>query len=1250
MDPVSLLASVEAIADGTFKIISLINTIREGGQHRLRIFCELNALWVVLKLVEGNFESEEELGDAWLKMIRVLDEDDGVFDQIGDVLDTLKAKVQPKVGLRKAVQTMRWPFDKAEVDTLINRMEHLKSAVNLALTSTNAAVIRDMHSDTKALRLASSDDELKAMLEWTSTLNFLKQQNDFVRQARQGTGEWFLQKPTFQTWVSKDNGILWCPGIPGAGKTFLASIVFEHLKATYQNDKIAVLIAYCGYNEAKSQSIDNLIAALTKQIIQIQPDVSKELKKMYRSHSKTETFPPLAELVKVFQDEIAKFQKCFIIVDALDEILDENKRLQLLEILVNGNANLLVTSRYLDSIEELFAAETDCDGCEAESLQILYHCKQCADYSFDLCEKCREKGETCPNEDHYVIKKFAATSIDIKATQSDVRNYVQWRIDHEPRLLDSVTKKKALREEIAATLVQQSSGMFLLARLHMDALATKRTSKAIQDTLQNLPTKIKDTYEQAMTRIEQKNNDDDRKMAMNLLLWIAFARRPLTVGEIEHATSISPKTREIDPDDIVSAKDLTSLCAGLVIIDASNILRLVHFSAQNYLFENRERWFSNGDLVIARHCLTYLSFKEFENGPCSGPHEREDFKRRAEEYPLLDYCCTYWGSHASRSKNAAALSEQALAFLQSSTLLQTTVQVLWYSDNPVVAGWEAKTRVNPLHLAAYCGLAAGVTNLLGHGNEVDCRDSMGATPLMYATSGGHAAVVRELLRQGANPNSLCDRGRSTLHRAIVADDIQIARILLEEPGIDLRTPDPSQGDQTPLMLAASLGRSEILQTLLQKPDIEVNTHSGSYMNTALILAVGSGDANIVRQILSHPKIDVNKRNKWCTALTEAARADFFTIVEMLLDHNADPDIQEGHTQSSGTPLNRAIDYGYVSIVRLLLQRGANAKVLDIFNRTIIHSAAVNGRDKVLKVLFEADCGVDVNAQGTNGRTALHDAAYFNYCSTIEILFANGARTDIHDNGNRSPLGVAKDQSNLDALTLLTRLRKEEKLRDENEGHHLKNPGSLPYNVEDTSFLTAAKLGHTELVQSTITCAQTDPTIDINMVDLDLHSALHYAVQYNHLDMLSALIAAEGIDLNIQDRLQRTPLHWTALYSRYEAASLLLDTKRVDLNIEDHFEASALEIAIRREPYKLATLLMTHGAWPRKESMQNALCTAILGGGNAQICEKLVRQGGADPGRKNGHGEGPLHLAEFAGNEEAASAIVRLCEEREREKG
>ena len=145
MDVDSLIASVEALAEGTFKVISILNTIKEGGKQRLRLFTEVNSLWMLLKLVECNFESdEEELGEAWLKTLCVLNEDIGTFDQIGEVLDSLTNKLQPKVGLRKALQTLRWPLDKAEVESQVAQLERLKSNINLALTSTGAAIIREI--------------------------------------------------------------------------------------------------------------------------------------------------------------------------------------------------------------------------------------------------------------------------------------------------------------------------------------------------------------------------------------------------------------------------------------------------------------------------------------------------------------------------------------------------------------------------------------------------------------------------------------------------------------------------------------------------------------------------------------------------------------------------------------------------------------------------------------------------------------------------------------------------------------------------------------------------------------------------------------------------------------------------------------------------------------------------------------------------------------------------------------------------
>ena len=756
----------------------------------------------------------------------------------------------------------------------------------------------------------------------------------------------------------------------------------------------------------------------------------------------------------------------------------------------------------------------------------------------------------------------------------------------------------------------------------------------MQEALQSLPTEIGKTYDQAMERIEQLN-EEDRKIAMNFLLWITFAARPLSVPEVEHACAIDARTRVIDPDEVLIASDLASMCAGLVIIDASEIVRVVHFSAQNYLQDNRQRWFPEGDISIARDCLYYLSFKEFDSGACGGPAERHDFEDRTLRYPLLEYCCSYWGLHAASAKQPEELTLTILAFLNHPQHLKSAVQALWYSDSPAVAGWNVKSGVLPLHLAAYFGLTRVASRLLRDRAAIDIQDSHQTTPLMYAAAGGHAPVVQELLREGANPNLVCGRGSSSLHRAIAFNQVDVARILLDHPNIDVNLLDRSRGDWTPLMLAASLRRGQIVPILVHKPSLDINLQSGESQSTALHLAAKTGDVQIVRFLLEHPDIDVNKRNGWCTPLTEAARNGYLSVVEALLDHGADTELQEGVDRASGTPLNRAIDYGYTRVVRLLLERGSNPTVLDIYNRTIVHSAAINGQDDVLRILFKYPTRVDINAQGTNGRTAMHDAAYYNYCSTIKILFENGARTDIHDGADRSPLGIAKDMNNLEAFELLTKLRKEEKARDGSIGKLKHTNTSI--NSNEMGLLKAAKVGMTEAIQSCIARAPSD----LNVSDLDQHTALRLSISNHHVNILELLVSA-GADLNAINRLKRTPLHWTALYYDYGAAECLLRAgAKVDL--KDHFEETALDIVLSYRQYDLVVLLLNHGAWPTTTRLQMSLHAAAMYG-TAILVKKLV-DAGADPLKKERSGESPYHTAEYAENKDTAEMILTLREGR-----
>ncbi|KAL8939033.1 MAG: hypothetical protein Q9216_003582 [Gyalolechia sp. 2 TL-2023] len=1238
---VSLLASVVGLADGAFKLVSYMNTVKDGGKQRLHLFTELNALWMVLKLLEAHFESDdEELTEPWLKTIAVLDEDKGVFDQIETAFKDLDSRLRPRTGHRKVRQTLGWPLDKSEVESLTAHLERLKTSVQVAMTSTNAAVIREMQNDTKTIKSSLADNEVKAILDWISGLNFLKQPNDFMKQTREGTGRWFLEREEFRIWSSSKEALLWAPGIPGAGKTFLASIVVEYLKTIYKKENVAVLVIYCGYNEAKSQSIDNLIAALIKQVIQVYPNISKEIQKMYQQHSRTQIFPSLQDLVTIFRSELTRFDDCYIVVDGLDEISDESSRLLLLETLANGPVNIMVTSRRLESIQELFAPIIDvsCEGCEEDNLRFIYSCKQCLGRGPTLCDRCRGQELTCHQEGHRIVKRLVSHQVDIGATENDIRLYLEARINNEPRLLENVTKKRALREEIASTIVQQSNGMFLLAKLHVDALATKRTPRAVQEALQSLPTEIGDTYDQAMQRIEG-TNDDDRQIAMNFLLWITTAARPLTVSEVEHACSIKSSIREIDPYEVLSASDLTSMCAGLVIIDASDIVRLVHFSAQNYFDVNREKWFPESDTILTEDCLSYLSFKAFDTGACSGPKERDDFATRSLDFPLLEYCCSYWGYHAACAKQPEVLTDRVLDFLSHEKLLESAVQALWYAEGPAVASWDVKSGVLGLHLAAYFGLTHVTARLLRAGADIDARDSLATTPLMYAAAGGHVSVVQQLIREGADPNLICGRGTSSLHRAIVSNDVGVARTLLNHPDIAVNLLDSSRNNQTPLMIAASLRRIQIIPVLIHKPGLDVNFQFDDSQSTALHLAAASGDSKTTRLILSHPEIDVNKKSRWSPPLTNAASGGYFLVVEALLDHGADPELQEGADEASGTALNRAIDYGHAEIVRLLLERGANPRVLDTYNRTIIHSAAVNGQTDILRILFEENVDVDINAQGTNGRTAMHDATYFNYCSTIKVLFENGARTDIHDAADRSPLGIAKDMDNLHAVELLTKLRKNEQTRDEAGGTLKHTNTSMESN--DMGMLKAAKLGMTETIQFYVSRASSDLTIDLNVSDLDHHTALHLAVSNHRLGILQLLVDA-GANLNAIDRLKRTPLHWSALYNNRKAAERLLEAG-ADCSLEDHFEDTALEISFHRVQWDLSALLLAYGAWPKPNWLQTSLYAAAMYG-TAGIVKKLV-DAGANPPKKDSMGQSPYHVAEEVGNDETAEIIPALCENR-----
>jgi hypothetical protein len=107
----------------------------------------------------------------------------------------------------------------------------------------------------------------------------------------------------------------------------------------------------------------------------------------------------------------------------------------------------------------------------------------------------------------------------------------------------------------------------------MNALIEEDTENAVLRALDKLPNEIDQIYDEAMERIERQSNT--KELAKRVLSWIIYASRPLTVEELRHALAVSPKMTKMDPRDLVFEWKLTSVCAGLVVIDKEqDIIRL----------------------------------------------------------------------------------------------------------------------------------------------------------------------------------------------------------------------------------------------------------------------------------------------------------------------------------------------------------------------------------------------------------------------------------------------------------------------------------------------------------------------------------------------------------------------------------------------------------------------------------------------------------------------------------------------------
>ncbi|KAF7362797.1 ANK-REP-REGION domain-containing protein [Mycena venus] len=341
--------------------------------------------------------------------------------------------------------------------------------------------------------------ERNQIIEWLSPINFFLRHADISRARQAGTGGWLLADPLFKQWESGSGRTLWCRGIPGAGKTVLASKVVDHLNTDCKNKKIGVACIYLNHKEADEQTPSKLLAGLWRQLV-LDKDIGTAAKKLYQGHSEKHTSPSLDEVVHVLRSSFGEFSKVYIIVDAIDEYPEVHRRILLERLAAIGpTVNLMVTSR----------------------------------------------PHLTPDAS---LRNLRA--LEIRANDDDVRKYIDAQIQLSPRLLEHIQSRPKLRRDIHSKINSHTvDGMFLLAKLHIESLSTKNAIKTVRETLTDLPKNLHENYDVVMQRIESQN-EEDRKTARSALIWVANAKRPLKVSELIVALAIEPGARRLNPANI----------------------------------------------------------------------------------------------------------------------------------------------------------------------------------------------------------------------------------------------------------------------------------------------------------------------------------------------------------------------------------------------------------------------------------------------------------------------------------------------------------------------------------------------------------------------------------------------------------------------------------------------------------------------------------------------------------------------------
>ncbi|KAI9876586.1 MAG: hypothetical protein M1830_006164, partial [Pleopsidium flavum] len=1118
--------------------------------------------------------------------------------------------------LRQVLQRLKWPLDETENRKILDDLQRYVSLFQFALTirgcellskafdgvAQQSEILDELLNEQSETSLNVSyiletiallPDGLRDIKEISRGLQELRTKEEDAIATLQR--ERILSSLSSLSFRSKHHDIL-RQRQPDTGQWFLDTAGFrDWLEAEEASCLWCCGVPGAGKTVLTSMVVEHVTDYSKGQDLSEQPIILPlEVKEFYSSRIMMERAPTVKDHVGLLLKILDNFTKTYIFIDALDECPEETRE-ELLPVLetLRSSAYLFLTSRPHINVDQLL---------------------------------------------------HGVSQIKVLASDADIKTYLKAKMTRRgSRLATFIARDSSLENDIVRMVSEKAGGMFLLARLQLDRLGTQTTPKNIRKALATIPSGIQATYDDAILRIRTQG-EDNATLAFKVLYWIYCAKRNLEVEELLHALAVEDCDTSLDSSAFTELEILIGVCAGLVSVDEeSHVLRLVHFSLQEYLKDTASGLFPDAEEQVSRTCLAYMTFDVFKEGPCLGDATLVD---RLRQYRFADYASRYWGLHI-RGKLESDLLDQALQYLANDKCTSSSIQISRQPKFTYKGCYEAfPKKVTSLHIAAHWGLEYILTTLLEREADIADRDSAGQTALHWAAREGNAAIVRILMKQPVEVDARDNLGRTALQLSAKHGHVDVAA-LLREKGARVDIPD-QDGDVT-LHVAAREGHDAVIRLLLAT-DIDVNVKNkldltpihlaaidghdaavrlllengaeveatGKAGHTVLHMLAFTGDEGIARTLIETGAHVNAKTASGYSVLFEAAKCARSGFVKLLLDHGADINTRHDHNHGE-TVLKAAVSTDNTSTLAALLDGGADINRVDEWTRTPLFEAAKEQMGASLMLLLERGANPNLKAEGVCGRAPLHEAVRKMEESYVQAFLVHGAEPNTQDCTGRTPLHEAASRGHRGIVRVL-----------------LQHDADV--NARDFRGRTVLQTADTETL---------DLLLEHGAIIGDGQVTLLEAAMFGHEATVKSLLE-QGADVNAKGLGGLTPLHEAAKcqYRRANNVRILLEHGADTAATDPELGQTALHLAAWLGDAEAVRALLEHGADPNANttSVKRAKTSLIEATRNAQDPRviELLLENGADPNARD-HGwhaqESALHVAAFYEQEEMVKILL-----------